>query len=1114
MRVNKQGAIIIIGIAMLGLLVAVVVRELTTSVIMPVSRTVPISSDARPRIIFPTSGAPLATAMVNARNDGRQENVFATVEADVSVGNAYEAASSAFAYLVRTRLGETTSTTNNYGWRALNYLYNPSLGTGYVITNDPQTIWDDCGGSFTCESHMDKYIVPVALAADWAYALTNTDRRDKIYGYLCEWANILYADIMPGGVLDSNDAKNSSLGNIGSLGVALMELSGSSDTGSCTLTPNANTTIQTIVTFLTGDVLDYARPNGGFWFEGPHYEDTGFNATAIFLAAADTAGYIDITATEYANLMDYMVHEAIEPGDRWFQYADTAFGEMELANQLHAYHMLYVYAGGNKPEYYRLWDMVRAGQETGGPWYVLGAEVPMYLGYFNAAVPTGTPAALSQFLRDNATGTPEPVGGMVRARDNWGATQMTFNIINRNEPMEHNHYDYSGLEITYGGERFVVDHSSDYGTAMHGLAVEQNHPVFYDAANELWGNMPDNQMAYSTHDNASAYGYFPALVDTNAVGVAIYSDHRYAHRTPLYLSGGTTYYAPKATLTPVSSGKRLVMFSRQATLPPVLAVYDRNSYGSMFEEDWRVLWNTAYDLTISGTGVITDPLKLEHPDGPILYAFNSQERAFGHYERTYPCPTGNNCEASILQTNGTEVYYAQSETRINPSFSTLWFPSPNGAPTIGLDEIDSRDTYTITFPGYSGYTRYVENEGRTSITVDGVVTDAEAFLLNYDAEGAVIGGVFTNYTSLVYASATIDTGTDKVAAVAISEGSSSGYAADSPLAVTPVVSGPTWTPSPTATATITPTATSTPPTATPTSTPTFTRTPTPTNTPTATYTPTRTPAPTITPTFTSTPTPTRTPTPTGTIVPTDTPTTTPTPVTEIEGEDEIGDIESVTLYANYPDANCYGAAHEYVTMQNGSILSDVLLRWPELSLPSGSSVVSATLTLWTQTPGYGLHLSLREVAKPVDLAAATWNSTGVIPWQTAGATGTSDWAAAGDIHAWLATDTWQSETITVTTTVRRWLEQGVENNGWVVLPVYTDGRYVMGEVAGAQHPMIQYRPELKVYFGLSVTPTATRTATPTGSPTSTPVPSATATSRFATRTPRPETPVATRTPLP
>ncbi len=46
------------------------------------------------------------------------------------------------------------------------------------------------------------------------------------------------------------------------------------------------------------------------------------------------------------------------------------------------------------------------------------------------------------------------------------------------------------------------------------------------------------------------------------------------------------------------------------------------------------------------------------------------------------------------------------------------------------------------------------------------------------------------------------------------------------------------------------------------------------------------------------------------------------------------------------------------------------------------------------------------------------------------------------------------------------------------------------------------------------TPTATRTATPTGSPTSTPVPSATATRRFATRTPRPEIPVATRTPLP
>lgn len=276
--------------------------------------------------------------------------------------------------------------------------------------------------------------------------------------------------------------------------------------------------------------------------------------------------------------------------------------------------------------------------------------------------------------------------------------------------------------------------------------------------------------------------------------------------------------------------------------------------------------------------------------------------------------------------------------------------------------------------------------------------------------------------------------------------------------------------------------------------------------------------PTPTPTATWTPfVPTATSTPTGTIVPTDTPTTTPTPVTEIEGEDEIGAIESVTLYANYPDDNYYGAAHEYVTMQNGSILSDVLLRWPELSLPSSSSVVSATLTLWTQTPDYGMHLSLREVAKAVDLTAATWQSTGVIPWQTAGATGTGDWAAAGDIHAWLATDTWQSETITVTTTVRRWLEQGIENNGWVVLPVYTDGRYVMGEVAGANHPMIQYRPKLEVWFGLSVTPTpsSTPTQTPTSIYTSTATPTGTL-AATATRTPTPTgtiaptgTPVAT-----
>lgn len=844
MERKRIGLAILIGGALLAVLFGVFGARLVEPGPGPlVVRSVPISGDARPRLILSTASAPLATAMVNARNNGRQEEVFATVEADMSVDSQNEAAASALVYWLRTRLGETSPATSLYGWRALNYLYEPTYGTGYVVTNVPATIWANCGGSFTCKSHMDKYIVPVALAADWAYALTNAGRRDAMYEYLCEWSNLLYADIMPGGTLDANDAKNASFGNIGALGVALMELSGSSDMGSCSLAMNANTAIQTIATFYETTVLSEARPEGGFWFEGPHYEDIGFNASAVFLAVADVAGYIDLETTAYANVMDYMVHEAIEPGDRWYQYADAALGEMDDYQQLHAYHTLFMWAGGNDPEYYRLWDMVRAGQETGGPWYVLGGEVAMYLGYFDPTVPTGTPAARSQFLRDNAAGTPAPVGGMLRARDNWGTTQMSFNLINRNVPAEHYHYDYSGIEITYGGKRFVVDHSSDYGTAAHGKALEQNHAVFYDTTNAKWGWMPPNDQAVNTGDNASAYGYYPALVDYQPVGVAVYSDNRYSHISPIWYppttvptSAVVSGYIPKATITPAPVGRRLVLFSRQSGLPPVLAVYDRNSLGS--NQDWRVLWNTAYDLTISGSGVITSPLKLEHPTGPTLYAFASDGLSMGHYTRAYPCPTGINCETAILQAEGTEVYYTQQSATNEPVFSTLWFPSPGGAPTIGLEAISGRNTYTITFPSYSGYTRYVQNQAQTSITIGDVATDAEAFLLNYNAAGAVIGGVFANYTALAYKGSTVTTGTADVASVEFGGTTASGYAADSPLASTPVASGPTWTPTATATATPTATATSTPTvTLTPSATPTATTTATPTATPTAAFTP-------------------------------------------------------------------------------------------------------------------------------------------------------------------------------------------------------------------------------------------------------------------------------------
>ena len=304
--------------------------------------------------------------------------------------------------------------------------------------------------------------------------------------------------------------------------------------------------------------------------------------------------------------------------------------------------------------------------------------------------------------------------------------------------------------------------------------------------------------------------------------------------------------------------------------------------------------------------------------------------------------------------------------------------------------------------------------------------------------------------------------------------------------------------------------TATLPTKTPTLTRTATRTPTKTRTATATSvletaTPTITPNPSLTPTNTPTPTSTRTNTPTRAA-------TAAPPVAN------IGYPESVTLYRENPYTNFDAAENEIVNADHRQIASRTLLRWPALSLTTGNTeVISASLVLHasaaacagcTGTPD--LVLEINELALDWNASFTNWAETGAISetlWYLGGANSNNNDYRGLPVYFLEVPQKTQpgSETLTldVTSSVQRWLIDGVANYGWRVslqdpctatncaawLAFGSDVAYVLTD-----------RPQLLVMYGMPITPTATTAASVTPTALNTPTSTSTA-SPTASNTP-------------
>lgn len=771
-----------------------------------------IDAEPYPRLVlvgdYLTDAADHATAV-----DSRTAAVYTSMRS-TSVSNRHQAVDRAFVHRVEAELyGGSASV--DYGWAALNYLYTTS-GTGYVQTTDPATIWASYGASKQAAADQ---MIPVALVADWTDDLSSSARRTAIREWLCEWVNLVDANL---GALTEADSHNYYAANVAALGLTLMELSGQT-TGTCTPALYGGASIETrlgqIVTW-TRDVYFVERVRFGLHVEGLHYQDFSLPQMAIWLAAAEQQSYLDPATTTAPLVAGALVNWSI-PGSMWFQSGDTVEASASTYKALWLQYAYYFALAGDRTGDYYVWRELRDERETTENW-TLPASKPFFVIFHDPDVVSATPTARSAYIRDNLTATPEPIGGVVLMRDSWDSSALAVRLTNRGDHADHAHFDASALELVYAGEQIILDHSGSYNEEQHAEAVQHSGVVWYDSSVSQWGNLPSNDTTGSTADDSSAYGSIEAYADLASVGAVAYSDHRYA----LVNQWDGTTWVPKATITPAPTGRRLLLLLRQSGQPPLVAVYDTDGFSTA--RDWRTQWHISNHLIISGSGEASNPLKLESGTGVIVYGVASDGRTLAAASsRVYDTSSCNNCEDPDTWNY---IYTTQQSATTTPVWSTLWFTSPSGTPTITLDIVSGRNTYIIERPGYTSWARYVQNQGKTSITIDRVTTDAEAFILSYDASDDVVGGVFANYTTLQDSGTPIDSLTgESVAAVLFESSAFVADVSDSALLHTQIGTEATATPG---TPTVTPTVTKTP-----TTTPTVTITPTPTTTPTPTATP-------------------------------------------------------------------------------------------------------------------------------------------------------------------------------------------------------------------------------------------------------------------------------------
>ena len=195
----------------------------------------------------------------------------------------------------------------------------------------------------------------------------------------------------------------------------------------------------------------------------------------------------------------------------------------------------------------------------------------------------------------------------------------------------------------------------------------------------------------------------------------------------------------------------------------------------------------------------------------------------------------------------------------------------------------------------------------------------------------------------------------------------------------------------------------------------------------------------------------------------------PPPLTFQQGVDGYSAMVDTMIRWATPDNNYDDSATEhyggYQYQYNADTSSDggpsqVLMRFDDIigsnagQIPAGSTIVSATLRICSTDDGNGgnAHAMLQSW---VD-SEVTWNDS----FGGDGIQADDNEAAAVEDDGVSSNSPDTDVDLDVTATVQAWADGTAVNNGWAILPNGTNGWHM----AAAEHPTLDYRPELIVSF--------------------------------------------------
>lgn len=165
-----------------------------------------------------------------------------------------------------------------------------------------------------------------------------------------------------------------------------------------------------------------------------------------------------------------------------------------------------------------------------------------------------------------------------------------------------------------------------------------------------------------------------------------------------------------------------------------------------------------------------------------------------------------------------------------------------------------------------------------------------------------------------------------------------------------------------------------------------------------------------------------------------------------------------------PTSNNGTATTLDVIMTGGATPRRGLLEFDITSIPSGSTVTSATLSLFTSNGLTNVNTSIHRVTQAWTEAGSTWNKyDGITDWTSAG----GDYDATADANATPSSTAAGTQTdFDIKALVQEWVD-GTANYGMLVKITTESGNTTGHQFASSDNATAGYRPKLVVNYSPS-----------------------------------------------